>query len=80
MLESRKKVIQVELAFVVKVLEPMYQTITALQANTGAILNTLSIFTEYALLTSQFSVSSFLADCKVVFNNIQKICPTKSGR
>lgn len=48
MLESRKKVVQAELAFAVKVLEPFYQTISALQANAGGILDVLAIFTGYA--------------------------------
>lgn len=49
MIATRKKVVQVQLAFVVKVLEPLYQAITSVQANGGGTLDVLGIFSRCVL-------------------------------
>ena len=48
LVESSKRVIKTELAFVVTVMQPLYVTITTLQKESGGILDVMGTFNGYA--------------------------------
>jgi hypothetical protein len=50
MLDKRRRVIQVQLAFVVTVMEPLYKAIVVVQKESGGILDVLGIFRGCVIL------------------------------